>query len=165
MCHHLNLSGFCRPENGRKSSLVFDVEVCTLLDQDLSCVSLGCSRLLHIWGTPHQCFLHQLYNIYVLQVCSKHWTSAHKQGRYNEKHAKTATTTLKKNATVIFSTLFRPRYVAIPCRVKYRCLWPRVKVVHLAPFLQKKLTPRCEGEAKGTNKSTCFLWIQDDSPS
>ena len=73
MCHHLNFSGLCRPENWRKTSLVYDVEVCPVLNQYLSCVSLGCSRLLPIWGTPHQCFLHQLYNICVLQVCSKHW--------------------------------------------------------------------------------------------
>ena len=82
MRHHLYFSRLSRPENGRKTSLVYDVEVCIVLHQDFRCMSLGCSRLLRSWRTPHQCFLHQLYNICVLQLWSKHWTSAHKESRY-----------------------------------------------------------------------------------
>ena len=98
MRHHLCLSGLSRPENRRKTSHVYDVEVCIVVQQDLCCMRLGCSRLLHRWGTPHQCFLHQLYKICLLQLWSKHWTSAHKQSMYNYvlHNAKTGTTTVKK---------------------------------------------------------------------
>ena len=164
MRHHLCLSGLSRPENRRKTSHVYDVEVCIVVQQDLCRMLLGCSRLLHRWGTPHQCFLHQLYKICVLQLWSKHWTSAHKQSMYNYMlhNAKTGTATLKKKIHNCnsFQPLSTPRYMSIAGREKNWTLEARVQMIHVAPLLQKKLTPRCEGKLYRflQRKDVCFLW-------
>ena len=148
MRHHLCLSGLSRPENRRKTSHVYDVEVCLVVQQDLCCMRLGCSRLLHRWGTPHQCFLHQLYKICLLQLWSKHWTSAHKQSMYNYvlHNAKTGTTTVKKTIQLqLFLASFLQDTWPLLAEKNWT-LQARVQMIHVAPLLQKKLAPRCEGK-------------------
>ena len=153
MRHHLCLSGLSRPENRRKTSHVYDVEVCIVVQQDFCCMRLGCSRLLHRWGTPHQCFLHQLYKICVLQLWSKHWTSAHKQSMYNYilHNAKTGTATLKKKNTQL--QLFPASFNS---KVHVHC-WRRKK---LDSGSQSPNDPRSTPAAKETHTSVWGKTLQ-----
>ena len=117
MRHHLYFSRLSRPENGRKTSLVYDVEVCIVLHQDFRCMSLGCSRLLRSWRTPHQCFLHQLYNICVLQFMHTKKAgifTCSDRDHNSEKNYTTAT----------LSTLFPPSTWPLPMRGESFGHWP-----------------------------------------